>query len=167
MVNLQRIVRHLLPPAWLLLRRAFTQRALATIETAVAQAERGHRGEIRFAVEATLHIPALLRGQSARERALDVFSELRVWDTAENNGVLIYLLLADHDVEIVADRGIAAQVSAEEWTAVCGDMETQLRAGRYEDAALTGIRRVGALLARHFPGPDSAGGELPDRPRVL
>lgn len=166
MVNLRRMLRHLLPPPWLLRRRAFDARALQALETAIADAERGHRGEIRFAVEATLGPRALLRGQPARERALEVFSELRVWDTAEDNGVLIYVLLADHDVEIVADRGVAARVDTAEWAAICRDMEACFKAGRYADGARAGIRRVGTLLARHYPGADRAGNELPDRPHV-
>ena len=166
-MNLRRMLRHLLPPPWLLRRRAFDARALQALETAIADAERGHRGEIRFAVEATLGPRALLRGQPARERALEVFSELRVWDTAEDNGVLIYVLLADHDVEIVADRGVAARVDTAEWAAICRDMEACFKAGRYADGARAGIRRVGTLLARHYPGADRAGNELPDRPRML
>lgn len=165
-MNLRRMLRHLLPPPWLLRRRAFDARALQALEAAIADAERGHRGEIRFAVEATLGPRALLRGQPARERALEVFSELRVWDTAEDNGVLIYVLLADHDVEIVADRGVAARVDTAEWAAICRDMEACFKAGRYADGARAGIRRVGTLLARHYPGADRAGNELPDRPHV-
>jgi uncharacterized membrane protein len=160
------MLRHLLPPPWLLRRRAFDARALQALEAAIADAERDHRGEIRFAVEATLGPRALLRGQPARERALEVFSELRVWDTAEDNGVLIYVLLADHDVEIVADRGVAARVDTAEWAAICRDMEACFKAGRYADGAGAGIRRVGTLLARHYPGADRAGNELPDRPHV-
>lgn len=165
-MNLRRMLRHLLPPPWLLRRRAFDARALQALEAAIAEAEHGHRGEIRFAVEATLDPRALLRGQPARERALEVFSELRVWDTVEDNGVLIYVLLADHDVEIVADRGVAARVDTAEWAAICRDMEARFKAGRYTDGARAGIRRVGTLLAQHYPGADRAGNELPDRPHV-
>lgn len=167
MVDLARLLKHLLPPTWWLLRRAFPASTLAAIEAAVTAAERGHRGEIRFAVEASLGLPALLRGQSARERAVEVFAQLRVWDTAENNGVLIYVLLADHDVEIVADRGITARVSADEWTAICQEMEIRFHAGQYEAGAVAAIARVGALLKRHYPGADAAGDELPDRPGVV
>lgn len=167
MVDLARIIRHTLPPSWWVLRRTFPPHVLATVESAVTAAEQGHRGEIRFAVEAELNLPALLRGQSARERAVDIFSQLRVWDTAENNGVLIYVLLADHDVEIVADRGINARVSADEWTAICQEMETRFHAGQYEAGAVAAIERVGELLRRYYPGADAAGDELPDRPRVV
>lgn len=167
MVKLRRMLAHLLPPPWVLLRRSFDADSLQAIESAVAAAERDHSAEIRFAVEASLDFRALLGGKSARERAIEVFSELRVWDTAENNGVLIYVLLADHDVEIVADRGIASKVEAGEWESVCQDMETQFRARRYRDGAIAGVRRVGEILARHYPGRDRAGNELPDRPHVL
>lgn len=167
MVDLARMLKHLLPPSWLLLRRAFPAQTLAAIEAAVTAAEQGHRGEIRFAVEASLNLPALLRKQSARARAVDVFAQLRVWDTAENNGVLIYVLLADHDVEIVADRGITARVSADEWSAICQAMETRFQVGQYEAGAVAAIARVGELLRRHYPGADAAGDELEDRPGVL
>lgn len=161
------MLAHLLPPPWWMLRRSFDAQALKTVEAAVAEAERGHRGEVRFAVEAALDFPALRRGTSARERAVEVFSQLRVWDTAEDNGVLIYVLLADHDVEIVADRGVAAKVDQAEWEAVCREMEAQFRAGRFAEGAVAGIRRVGEILTRHYPGEDRAGNELPDRPHLL
>lgn len=166
MVNLRRILAHVLPPPWALMRRRFDSGTVQAIEAAVGAAERGHRGEIRFAVEPALDLRALLRGASARERAIEVFSELRVWDTEENNGVLVYLLLADHDVEIVADRGIATKVDAAQWEAVCREMEAHFRAGRYREGAVSGIRLVGELLARHYPGPDRAGDELPNRPHA-
>src|SRR3970282_2059193 len=104
-MDLKRIARHLFFP------RRFPRKAMAAIEQAIAHGESTHRGEIRFAAEDALDGPALLAGQSARERAVEVFSQLGVWDTGENNGVLIYLLLADHDVEIVADRGVNARVA--------------------------------------------------------
>jgi uncharacterized membrane protein len=109
----------------------------------------------------------LWRGVSARERAVEVFANLRVWDTEENNGVLIYLLLADRDVEIVADRGIHARVGAEGWEIICRAMETQFRAGHFEQGVLDGIAQVSAQLTRHFPGPDRRGDELPDKPVLL
>jgi uncharacterized membrane protein len=138
---------------------------MQAIERAIRESERTHRGQICFAVEAALDTLPLLRGQTARERAIEVFSQLRVWDTEHNNGVLIYLLLADRDVEILADRGIHARIGAEAWERVCREMEAAFRAGRFEDGALAGIRAVGALMAQHFPGV--GGHELPDRPVVL
>ena len=163
-MSARRVLRHLLVPAWRA-RAAFSVPVLAAIERAIADSERGHGGQIRFAAEPALELGALLRGQSGRERAIEVFSELRVWDTERNNGVLIYLLLADRDVEIVADRGIARQVAPERWQAICRDMETELRAGRLEHGVVRGIAAVGFELTKHFPGAGE--GELPDAPTLL
>jgi uncharacterized membrane protein len=137
------------------------------IERAIRDSEATHSGQIRFAVEAALDIGPLLRNQSARGRAIDVFSFLRVWDTQHNNGVLVYLLLADRDVEIVADRGISRHVAAEDWERICHDMEAAFRAGRFEDGVVGGIRAVSAHLSRHHPGTGARPNELPDAPVVL
>lgn len=163
---LARILRHLVIPAWRV-RRAFPRRVLADIETEIARCETQHAGQIRFAVEAALDFLPLVRGESARERAVEVFSQLRVWDTEQNNGVLIYLLLADHDVEILADRGINARVSPHEWEQVCQAMERAFRDGRFEQGVCEGIRAVGALLARHYPSRGPGANELPDAPVIL
>jgi len=165
-MNLARIIRHLAMPAWRR-RQLLPPASLTRIEQAIGAAERQHRGEIRFVVETALDLMPLLRGVSARERAIEVFASLRVWDTEENNGVLIYLLLADHDVEIVADRGIHARVGAEGWENICRTMEARFRAGHFEPGVLDGIRQVSALLVQHFPGPDQRGDELPDKPVML
>jgi uncharacterized membrane protein len=165
-MTLPRLLRHLLTPDWKV-RRAFPAGAMRRIEEAIAASERTHSGQIRFAVEAALDPRAILRGVSARDRAIDVFAALRVWDTEHNNGVLIYLLLADRDVEIVADRGIAARVGPRQWEAVCARMEGLLRAGDFERALLTGIQAVGAHLTQHCPPPGAGRNELPDRPVVL
>src|ERR671919_53470 len=147
-MDLGRIARHLLvmPGS---LKRAFPPATMAAIEQAIGRSEQQHRGEIRFAVESALDIAELFAGRSARERAVDVFSLLRVWDTEENNGVLIYLLLADHDVEIVADRGINAKASAEAWEAICRAMEGSLARGEFEQAVLGAIKAVSHVLAQH------------------
>jgi uncharacterized membrane protein len=145
----------------------FPRPALDRIEAALKESEKTHGGEIRFAVESSLDLPDLLRGMTARDRAVEVFSRLRVWDTEANNGVLVYLLLADHDVEILADRGIHAKVGPAGWEAVCREMEAAFRAGRFEDGVVKGIRDVGALLARHFPRTGGDLNELPDAPVVL
>jgi uncharacterized membrane protein len=161
-----RLLRHLFPPSS---RRTFPPDALQRIAEAVAAGEARHRGEICFAVESALHARAVLRGASARERALEVFAQLRVWDTAANNGVLVYLLLADQRIEIVADRGLAGLVSAEQWRGVCQLIEERLQAGEPEDAAIAGIAAVSDLLAGHFPRAPGDGdeNELPDRPMLL
>jgi len=161
-----RLVRHLATSHWLV-RRRFPASALAAIEAAIAAGEQRHAAEIRFAVEPALHPRALFRGLTPRERAIGLFGELRVWDTEHNNGVLIYLLLADRAVEITADRGIAAVVAPEEWQRICRDMEERLGGGRYEEAVLAGIRAVSDLLARHFPPRGPHRDEQPNRPVVL
>jgi uncharacterized membrane protein len=161
-----RLLRHL-ATGTRLVRRRFPAATLTTIEAAIAAGEQRHEPEIRFAVEAALHPRAVIRGRSPRERAIALFSELRVWDTEHNTGVLIYLLLADRSVEIVADRGVAARVAPVEWQAICREIEAELRAGRYEAGALAGIRAVSDLLARHFPASGPRRGEQPDRPVVL
>ena len=163
---LARVVRHLGSPPWRV-RTAFPDRTMRAIEEAIRASEATHHGQIRFAVEAALDVLPLLRNQSARARAIDVFSLLRVWDTEHNNGVLIYLLLADRDVEIVADRGISSRVGQDEWERICREMEHAFREGRFEQGVLAGIRAVSAHLARHDPGQDARRNELPDSPVVL
>jgi uncharacterized membrane protein len=165
-MDLKRVLRHLFFSRWQV-NVAFPSRTLHAIEKAVQESHGGHIGQVRFAVEGALHIGALLTGVSARERAIDVFSELRVWDTEHNNGVLIYLLLADHDVEIVADRGVHARVHAAEWEAICQCMEAEFRLGRYEAGVLRGVELVTELLKRHFPAQQARHSELPSRPAVL
>jgi len=145
----------------------FPARTLRVIESAIRECEMTHAGEIRFVVEHGLHVHALLRGQSARDRALEVFSHLRVWDTEHNNGVLIYLLLADHDVEIVADRGVHARVGGEGWEKICREMETSFREGKFEQGVLHGIRAVSVHLVKHYPAQGKGRNELDDRPVVL
>jgi len=147
--------------------RAFPGDALIAIDRAIKASETSHGGEIRFAVEGALDIEPLLRGQTARERAIDVFSQSRIWDTERNNGVLIYLLLADRDVEIVADRGIDANVGAQEWERICRKMEASFRQGDYEGGVVVGIREVPRHLAEHFPPVSGDRNELPDKPVVL
>lgn len=163
---MSRVLRHLFSGAWQV-RRAFPSRVMKAIEAAIAAAERQYHGEIRFAVEAGLDIAPLLGGQSARERAIQMFSALRVWDTERNNGVLIYLLLADRDVEIVADRGIDARVGAEGWEAICRQMEVEFRAGHFEQGVIAGIQAVSRHLEKHYPGQHGDTNELPDAPIVL
>jgi uncharacterized membrane protein len=148
-------------------RRAFPPAAMAAIEQAVARSETQHRGEVRFAVEAALDVSGLIAGQSARARAIEVFSQLGVWDTEDNNGVLIYLLLADRDVEIVADRGINALVGAQEWEAICRAMEAALGRREFEPAVLGAIEAVTRLLARHFPPRAGDRNELANRPVTI
>ena len=147
--------------------RAFSRQSLKAIEAAVQASETTHAGEICFAVEGGLDGLPLFKGQSARERAIDVFSQLRVWDTEHNNGVLIYVLLADHAVEIVADRGIHARAGQGAWQAICHQMETQFAQAQFEVGALQGIAAVAQCLRSHFPHTEKRGNELPNAPVLL
>ena len=147
--------------------RAFPPAVLEGITAAIAEVEKCHSGELRFVVEAALPPLRAWRGQSARERAIELFSELRIWDTEHNNGVLIYLLLAEHNVEIVADRGAAARIAPELWEDICEGMEAAFREGRFEAGVLEGLQRIGSLLAAHFPVQGANPNELPDRPLLL
>ena len=158
-----RFVRHMLVPSWRV-DRAFTPEAMAAIELAVQDSEARPRGEIRFAVEGGLDFPALLQGVDARSRAVDVFAHLRVWDTEENTGVLIYVQWLDRRVEIVADRGIARRVPQADWDAVCRRLEMAFREGRYGPGAVEAVRAVGELLAGPFPARGDNPDELPNRP---
>ena len=166
-MNIKRILKHL-SVGYSAMRRTFPHLALDNIERTIAETEQTHAGQIRFAVESSLDIKSLLAGTTAHERAIEVFSRLRVWDTEHNNGVLIYLLLADRKVEIVADRGIHVKLGPAVWEAVCRDMETSFRQGRFEHGVIAGIKSVGAHLAQHYPQIGSNKiNELPDRPVLI
>lgn len=165
-MDLKRLLRHLSTPRWHV-RRKFPAATLAAIEAAIGQAEAAHSGEICFAVEAALEIAPLLRGLTARERALEIFAQLRVWDTEQNNGVLIYLLLADHDVEILADRGVHSRVGAPEWERICRAMELAFRSGQFEAGVIDGVNAIAAHLTRHYPSDGKPRNEVPDRPVLL
>ena len=165
-MGIRRIGRHLLEHHWRV-RRIFAPPVLLRIEAAIRAGEATHSGQLRFVVEGALDGLQLFRDQRPRERALDVFSHLRIWDTAHNNGVLIYLLLADRDVEIVADRGIDAYVGAAGWDNICRDMEAEFRNGRFEDGVINGIAAVSRELAKHFPPHSPQRNELPDKPVVM
>jgi uncharacterized membrane protein len=165
-IDIKRVMRHL-SSGNASARHAFPQRALDAIERAIRETETQHDGQIRFAVEAALDLKPLLAGQSARERAVEVFSQLRIWDTEHNNGVLIYLLLADRDVEIVADRGVHGLVGQEVWEVICQEMETAFRNSKFEDGVLSGIHSVGRHLAQHYPCGGDKVNELPDSPVLM
>lgn len=166
-MNIKRIVKHLSASS-AVMRRKFPRASLNRIEQVIAEVEQTHAGQIRFAVESALDIGSLFAGQTARERAIEVFSNLRVWDTEHNNGVLIYLLLADRDVEIVADRGIHIKLGPAVWDEVCREMESAFRLGNFEEGLITGIRRVGGHLAQHYPQIGSHKiNELPDKPVLI
>jgi uncharacterized membrane protein len=169
-MQIARFVRHAAATHWRT-RMLFPAATLDAIEQAVGRAEQTHRGEIRFAVETSLSPLRILADLAPRRRALEVFAHLKVWDTEHNNGVLIYVQLADRVVEIVADRGLARHVKQAEWDSVCRMMEEHFRAGRFKAGSIAGVDAIGTLLARHFPAAPPPGGatanELPDRPTLL
>ncbi len=150
-------------------KRHFPAATLDAVQHAIAASEHRHHGEIVFAVEGSLAPADLWRGVSARARAEEVFAHLRVWNTEANTGVLVYVLLADHAIEIVADRAVAREIEAREWAPICTSMQQHFRAGEYERGAVAGVDAIGALLERHFPadGGRRDRDELPDRPVLL
>ena len=145
--------------------RALGAAALSRLETRVAASERHHSGEIRLCIEAGLPLSYLWRDATSRQRAVTMFGKLRVWDTEHNNGVLIYLLLAERTIEIVADRGVARVVPQAHWEAVLGTMRDAFRGGRFEAGLGAAVDAVDAMLAQHFalaPGQSNPN-ELPDQ----
>jgi uncharacterized membrane protein len=165
-MGIGRIGKHLIEHRWRV-RRIFTPKVLDSIEQAIKAGEATHSGQVRFVVEGALDGGPLFHDQPARERALDMFSHLRIWDTAHNNGVLIYLLLADRKVEIIADRGIETHVGASGWEKICRDMEAEFKAGNFKAGVIKGIEAVSRQLAAHFPPDAHPRNELPDKPVVI
>lgn len=165
-MNPARLLRHLLLPAWFV-QRVFARDDLTAIGAAIAAGEISHSGELRFAAEGPLSVSALWRDVSPRDRAMELFAQLRVWDTAENSGILVYVQLLDRRVEILADRGIAARVPQAEWEAICREMEASFARGEWRRGALQAVSRASALLAQHFPAGVQNPNELPDQPLVI
>jgi len=148
-------------------RRWFPQPVLDAIQAAIARCESTHRGQIRFVIERELAWMPLLSGMTARARALEVFSLLRIWDTEENNGVLIYVMLADRRVEIVADRGIHRHVADAGWNAMCKKIESEFRNRRFEAGVVGGIESISARLREHFPPDGAQHNDIPDAPVLM
>jgi uncharacterized membrane protein len=165
-MKLLRLIRHLTTTRWHT-RNCFPRAVREVIQQTVKECEAHHDGEIRFVVETAFDIPELWHDLAPRRRALQLFGALGVWDTEHNNGVLIYVLMADRVVEIVADRGISARVAAAEWAVVCRQMEHHYRQRRYRDGSVVGVLGVGAILGRHFPGKTSGEGTVPSPPVLL
>ncbi len=165
-MNVKRILRHLSTTQGQV-NRAFPPAALNAIEQAIKTSEATHTGEVRFVVEGALDGAPLLSGQTAKERALALFSQLRMWDTEHNTGVLIYLLLADRAVEIVADRGIHAKAGPRAWAAICHEMEAAFKAAKFEAGAVGGIQAVTRQLVDYFAAGAGNANELPDKPLVI
>lgn len=166
MVNIKRWLCHAFMPPWRW-RILFPNAVLNDIEAAIKNSEHQHAGELRFAVENAQALGQVWRGISARQRAQEVFSNLRVWDTEENSGVLIYLLLADREVHIIADRGIARYVAQAEWDAIAKIMQKAFQTGDFRLGSLQGIERVTALLAAHFPPGGDNPNELSNKPVIV
>lgn len=161
-----RVFRHLLTPFWVL-RLRYPSALLQKIEARITALEARHPGELRFVAEHALDLGELFAGITPRERALQIFGQLRVWDTERNNGVLIYVLHAEHAVEIVADRALARAVPQGEWDAICRSVETHFRAGDFAAGSLAAVDAVATLLDRHFPDAVADHDELPNQPLLL
>jgi len=164
-MDLARFLRHSLVPQWWAL-RVLPRGMLDAVERAIGESEKRHSGELRFVIEGPLPA-AVLAGRSSRQRALDLFSQLRVWDTADNSGVLIYLQLIDRRVEIVADRGIDARVGGEFWRGVCRKVESAFQAGEFERGTLLALNTITEALREHFPAPGENPDELPNAALLL
>lgn len=149
------------------LRRAFPPPVLGAIEAAIHASESGHGGEVQFAIESALNVSELRRGVTARDQAVRAFADLGVWDTENNNGVLIYVLLAEHAIEIVADRGYRGRVTDEEWRGICTEMQQAFAAGRFREGALAAIDAVTTVIAAEYPRAASDVDERPNRPVIL
>ena len=152
---------------WFRLSLWFPMATMHRIRDAIAAGELGHAGELCFAVEARYSLWAVINDLQPRQRAHEVFSRLRVWDTQDNSGVLLYLQLAERRVELIADRGIAARVNAEEWQAICDEFAGDIRSGPADAAVLACVGRINGLLTAHFPAEVNNQRELPDDPVVL
>lgn len=161
-----RWLRHLFAPS---AASRFPAASLQRIAEAIARGEQRHTGQVCFAVEPGLGLRALRRGRDARDRARQLFSRLRVWDTADNNGVLIYLLLADRRIEIVADRAASGPAFDAQWAAICAQLAQRLQAGQNEAAVLEAVDAAGALMAEHFPrgAGQVVENALPDEPWLV
>jgi len=165
-MDIQRIWRHFAMTQGRI-KRVFPRATLRAIEQAISASESAHLGEVRFVVEGALDSAPLFAGLSARERAIELFSHLRLWDTEHNSGVLIYLLLADRQVEIVADRGVHAKAGVHAWATICSAMESAFKKSKFEDGVVQGIHAVTRQLTAHFPAGAGNRNELSDTPVVL
>ncbi len=163
---IKRLFRHLfiLPTT---VKRHFPAAALQRIEKAIARSEFTYSGEIRFVVESHLNVEDIFKNISGRKRAVEVFSQFKIWDTEHNNGVLIYLLLADHDFEILADRGIHQRVGGVGWQVICQQMEVLFKQGQFEAGVIYGVEKIGEQLTQHYPAQGKKINELPNAPIII
>ena len=165
-MDLSRLIKHLFSHGCKV-GSHFSSKDLEVITKAISESESQHTGQICFAVEGAMDMPSLFKNQSSRECAIEVFSRLKVWDTEHNNGVLIYVLIADHAVEIISDRGINKRVDPNEWQAICHDIESKFAQGSYQQGVLSGIDKLTQVLHQHFPRTSSSTNEISDIPVIL
>ncbi len=161
-----RFFQHLVSNPWQV-QRHFSVVALRNIEKAITESEKTHAGEIRFVVEAGLHPYEIFFKKTPKKRAIELFGRLGIWDTEYNNGVLIYLLLADRDVEIVGDRGIHQHLGPDGWETICREMEALFRKSEFEAGIIQGIDKIGAVLQQHFPQQGASKNEISNKPLIL
>ncbi len=168
MEKLKRIYQHLAFSRYAA-RRAFPQESLKSLHAAITEGEDRHRAQLKLIIEPSMDFRTVLEGETSRARAHALFSLYRLWDTEENCGVLVYINLADHKVEIVTDRTIGCAVKKEDWASACKLMTLGFAKGRFHESALEGIQYINALLVRHFPTIDGSKqhNELSDRPVML
>ena len=148
-------------------KRAFPDATLKSIQKTIAQGEQMHRAEIRMIIEPSLEILMVLKGLTSRERARELFAQYRIWDTEENGGVLIYVNLADHKVEIIADRAVGRALEKDHWDTICRTMTQGFAQARFHDSTAEGIAMLNALLEAHFPAEGARANQLSNRPVVL
>ncbi len=148
-------------------RRLFPAEALTRLGRAITAGEQRHRGEVRLIVENAMPSDAIRADVSNRQRALGLFAEYGVWDTEDRCGVLIYINLAEHKVDIVVDRNIGKKIDPATWQRICGTMTQGFARGEFEQSTLAAIEQVNALLVDHFPATGPRGNDLPDHPIVL
>ncbi|MCX7999645.1 MAG: TPM domain-containing protein [Leptospiraceae bacterium] len=163
---LKRILLNLFFPFWKF-KKYFPKRALENIELVIQDSEKRHDGEIVFVVEAKFPLSFVFRKISSRDRAIELFSRFRVWDTEHNSGVLVYLLLSEKQIEIIADRGIAKKVSQKDWDSIIERMKSHFQKGHFEKGVILGIAEVTDILATHFPISQDKLNELSNKPIVM
>lgn len=148
-------------------KQAFPETTLQVIQEVITAGEKLHRAEVQLIVEPSLPLSEIWAGTSSRERAIELFSLHRIWDTEENSGILIYIDLADHQVEIIADRGINHVTTGEEWESVCQAMTRGFAQGNYHDSVVASLKLLNQILHEHLPDTENLPNQLPNRPIVL
>ena len=166
MEKLKRAFRHLFTTSRAG-KKAFPETTLQAIQEVITAGEKLHRAEVQLIVEPSLPLSEIWEGTSSRERAIELFSTHRIWDTEENSGILIYIDLADHQVEIVADRGIDHITTSDEWRSICQTMTSGFAQGNYHDSAIAALKLLNDILHDHLPDLEGQPDQLPNRPIIL